>query len=178
MNGETAEGHRCPRREESVHGLRPGLDTWFERRPGAGRQCSYCGSLHPDDLFTAIEAGCQLGPTDKSYKVYVDLVEPNPDEERVFSVANHKPDGDGWQEVTEESRQTIERDGWTFRPGDWFRTGRRGPTIHGKFYFQHLDDAEAQRFVDLYNAKKMNIGYPGHFYRLPFFMRLVDPATT
>jgi hypothetical protein len=33
--------------------------------------CSYCGSMHPEALFAAIEAGEFLTPTDKSYKVYV-----------------------------------------------------------------------------------------------------------
>lgn len=35
------------------------------------RTCSYCGSLHPDDLFALITIGLELGPTDKSYKMYV-----------------------------------------------------------------------------------------------------------
>ena len=35
------------------------------------RTCSYCGSISPAALFEAIDAGEELGPTDKSYKVYV-----------------------------------------------------------------------------------------------------------
>lgn len=42
---------------------------------------------------------------------------------------------------------------------------------HRKFYFQHLDEAGKRHFVELLNAKKLNIGSPGHFYVLPFFMR-------
>jgi len=37
--------------------------------------CSYCGSLNPDLLFAQIEKGAELGPTDKSYKIYVRLVD-------------------------------------------------------------------------------------------------------
>lgn len=33
--------------------------------------CSYCGSISPDRLFAALDAGAELGPTDKNYKVYV-----------------------------------------------------------------------------------------------------------
>ena len=33
--------------------------------------CNYCGSLSPDQLFKAIEDGCEIGPTDKSYKIYI-----------------------------------------------------------------------------------------------------------
>jgi len=85
-------------------------DTWRD-----GKTCSYCGSLSPDEFLRRIEAGHELGPTDKNYKVYL----------------NHP----------------------------W-----------GKFYFQHLSVEQKQKFVDLINTKKLNIGYPGHFYVLPFFI--------
>lgn len=40
-----------------------------------------------------------------------------------------------------------------------------------KFYFQHLDKELRLRFIELYNEKprQFTIGYPGHFYVLPFF---------
>lgn len=97
----------CPRRVEGPF-LQPEFDVW---RPDG--TCSWCGSLSPDALFTAIEAGEELGPTDKSYKVYVGHVR--------------------------------------------------------KFYFPHLSKEEQDRFIDLYNARKIRLGYPGHFYVLPFF---------
>lgn len=40
-----------------------------------------------------------------------------------------------------------------------------------KFYFQHLDGPQKERFVELLNAKKLNIGFPGRFYMQPFFVR-------
>jgi hypothetical protein len=40
-----------------------------------------------------------------------------------------------------------------------------------KFYFQHLDVEQRKKFVDLINEKKLKIGYPGHFYVLPFFAK-------
>lgn len=40
-----------------------------------------------------------------------------------------------------------------------------------KFYFQHLSDEQRQRFVELLNQSgALNIGQPGRFYRLPFFV--------
>jgi hypothetical protein len=39
----------------------------------------------------------------------------------------------------------------------------------GKFYFQHLTDAQKDEFIGLLNARLVNVGYPGHFYVLPFF---------
>lgn len=89
--------------------------------------CSYCGSLRPDLLFAQIERGAKIGPTDKSYKIYVDLI-------------GHQVRG------------------------------------AGKFYFQHLSDEEQTRFIELINTKAMNIGFPGHFYVLPYFARPAAPA--
>ena len=41
----------------------------------------------------------------------------------------------------------------------------------GKFYFQHLSVDERKKFIELYNAKTMRMGYPGQFYVLPFFVK-------
>lgn len=60
----------CPRRIESLVHKLPESDSW-EKRDGVLR-CSYCGSAHPDFLFSSIEAEKLLTPTDKSYKVYID----------------------------------------------------------------------------------------------------------
>jgi hypothetical protein len=38
------------------------------------RTCSYCGSIDPELLFEQIEKGAEIGPTDKSYKIYVALI--------------------------------------------------------------------------------------------------------
>jgi len=40
----------------------------------------------------------------------------------------------------------------------------------GKFYFQHLGEDARREFVDLLNAGRLNLGYPGRFYVLPFFI--------
>lgn len=106
----------CGRQSEGPSGA--GQPEAFWERDGT---CSYCGSLSADQFFAAIEAGAEVGPTDKSYKVYLR--------------------GDGVPEV-------------------------RGAA---KFYFQHLDQAGQDRFIELFNAKRMKIGYPGHFYALPYF---------
>lgn len=38
------------------------------------RTCSYCGSMHPDDLMVGVRDGTfVVGPTDKNYKAYVGL---------------------------------------------------------------------------------------------------------
>ena len=42
-------------------------------------------------------------------------------------------------------------------------------------YFQHLSKADRARFIELHNADKMKIAFPGHFYTRPFFCRVVEP---
>src|SRR3546814_14069437 len=54
----------CPRRGEGGPFSDHGSDYWHES--DGVQACSYCGSIHPDAFFAAIEAGHQLGPTDKS----------------------------------------------------------------------------------------------------------------
>ena len=57
-----------------------------------------------------------------------------------------------------------------------YLNGNDAPIVSGacKFYFQHLIGAEMEKFVELYNDKTMKIGYPGHFYVKPFFMKRID----
>lgn len=64
-----SEKFSCPRRSESPFGSKDAAecpDSWRD-----DRSCSYCGSMHPDDVLAAVKAGEKLGPTDKNYKVYV-----------------------------------------------------------------------------------------------------------
>jgi len=52
-----------------------GLDTWTKGHglvtQGAEKSCSFCGSLHPDTFMEWIDAGAEVGPTDKNYKAYI-----------------------------------------------------------------------------------------------------------
>jgi hypothetical protein len=64
------------------------------------------------------------------------------------------------------------------KAGQIVETGSEsGPTLRdGKFYFQHLSVEQQQRFIDLLNAKKINIGVPGYFYARPFFIAVPAAA--
>ena len=69
----------CGRR----HDEKIGADRWERFKRIDNRVCSYCGSLHPDDLFRLVRecAGAspdapygsvvEIEPSDKSYKIYV-----------------------------------------------------------------------------------------------------------
>lgn len=78
------ERHTCPRRlEHMLAGLRsrPDSDTWETNRwdgPGRSfpwswspRTCSFCGCVHPDDLFRLLEEGWEDELTTKRYKGYL-----------------------------------------------------------------------------------------------------------
>lgn len=59
------------------------LDRWEKFKVNGDRVCSYCGSLHPEDLFAIVKASAEapedaeygtvpeIEPSDKSYKIYV-----------------------------------------------------------------------------------------------------------
>lgn len=188
MSGET---FTCGRRGDAFAagaGVQ-GQDTWRDRRDSyhMSPTCSYCGSISPDAFFAAIEAGGEIGPTDKSYKVYVEMPNPRPDALRVVGGSNGA-DSPGMgdyckreRDLTDEERQIATACGWgtlrEFETSDhWICFGPAGPVAHGKFYFQHLDQAGQDKFIELHNAKAIKIGYPGHFYVMPFFAKPREPA--
>lgn len=77
-----AEKHTCPRRVENgmdredgpFRGSGPNLDTYKSGHGlvGQERGCSYCGSMNPEDFLEAVKNGGLIGPTDKSYKLYLE----------------------------------------------------------------------------------------------------------
>lgn len=141
--------------------------------------CSYCGSISPETLFSAIGAGAEITPTDKNYKIYVDLPNPLAGKPCVKGCANFEQNGEGWVQLTAENRASLPLDDYQrreYKDGSWLRVTVEGPLTHAKFYFQHLSREERQRFVDLYNAGKINLAFPGHFYVRPFFMVPAGPV--
>lgn len=161
----------CPRRmlEFGPWAREEGLDSW-EGSDGAKSNCSFCGSLNPDFFMDQLCSGAVLGPTDKSYKVYVHS--PASFEEaaerkrawidggmgqavRAVLAANGVPD--------EEIDDRVEED-WLKQEAPMIQ----GPYI-GKFYYQHLSADQREQFIGMLNAGQVTIGYPGHLYVLPYF---------
>jgi len=118
--------------------------------------CPRCGSLWADTFMARLEAGdVTLAPTDKDYKVYIRNDDGAPFKQTFGSHHEWNPDGSqgakvGFHWITRDAPQT-------------------------KFYFQALSPEQQTRFVELYNAKRLKLEFPGHFYRLPFFMRIIPP---
>lgn len=138
----------CPRRRESFRPLVEGRDKYRD----SDACCTYCGSLDPDVLMARLEAGdVELGPTDKSYKVYV-----------------HNRGGEAFKQSFRGDNCPGGED-----PSKWVWTTRERQD--SKFYFQHLSEPQMRRFIELLNENKLHIGMPGHFYVRPFFIRY-EPA--
>lgn len=138
---------------------------------GGDGTCSYCGSISEEAFFAAVEAGAEVGPTDKSYKAYIDLPEPNAGTLTIYSSANHEQTGDGWEFLTAERAEEAGLDSYAREHyvGQWVVIEPMRAVRHGKFYFQHLSESGRDRFIEMVNAKTMKIGMPGHFYSTPYF---------
>lgn len=68
----------CKRRTGHLMEDKIDHDEWQDR--GGDRCCSFCGSIHPEDVINKIEKhgfGI-IGQTDKRYKFYVGVNCPNP----------------------------------------------------------------------------------------------------
>lgn len=152
----------CPRRAEAPYQLIEPPDHWQVRtdpeHPGLLGNglvtCSYCGSLQPDDFLERVRQGDYVTPTDKNYKAYIG---------RPYT-----------EEETEEYKQIPHVK--ALLAAGATAEDLAIPTNHqdAKFYFQHLSPEQCREFVDLYNRKEIKMAYPGHFYRLPFFMVVKD----
>ena len=150
----------CPRRTESSIGLSPQFarDNDYD---SSDDSCQYCGALNPDTFMRRLEAGdVRLGSTDKNYKVYVE--------------------NDGGEPFKQTYRDCPRDKEMTNAAGNkYMKSSCEGPvtcthwvtlaTDSTKFYFQHLSEAQQERFTALLNEKRIkflgNIG----FYVLPFF---------
>ena len=113
----------CHDGEERVLDL--GTDRWIVLADEHFQRCSYCGSMHPQDLVLAINDGAPLHETTMKYgfphKFYVDV--PNPEPERIVR--------------TGSTSYPLKGPG---RKREVIFYGPQGPTIMAKFYTWHLLD--------------------------------------
>jgi hypothetical protein len=174
VNDTTTAEHWCPRRSEAPFQA-PAPDRWdglggLGGQQNVGLSCSHCGSLNPDRFMELAREGWEIGPTDKNYKAY--LGQPRSAEELTAQQASWS-DGHTGRAV----HQTALNDGKTEEEADaavveFWRTHEKplvGSETVAKFYYQHLSEAQQHEFIELYNAKRMVIGYPGYFYARPYF---------
>lgn len=133
--------------------------------------------MNPDEFMRRLEAGEELEPTDKNYKVYLHV--ENPLAGKIDCRASSSHPAPGYIVLDEATAGTVawerpqDRD---YYLGKHVKLGTWPATKQAKFYFQHLSWEQKQRFVDLYNEQKIKLAYPGHFYTRPFFMAPLEPS--
>lgn len=142
---------------DPVHGSEAGRwggwqwkEPALERRGEHFRRCSYCGSIHPEDLLA--EPSWKPHWADMKYgwphKFYVDIVNRDPD--RLFVISSQFGPDDGGQRpgmlrtdsLPPELEAEMVREG--YEPGSQYRGthvafGHR-TNHYGKFYSVHLAD--------------------------------------
>lgn len=181
--GYEGQRHSCPRRIEGAHHhLIEGADLpdqWQLRHSmgqgePVGLACTYCGSLHPGRFLQLLGEGWIVGPTDKSYKAYLDR--PYTAEEW----AARKTAWLGGDAVARAVTTLGERDGKTPDQIDadveaaWaeYAAASAGGHTVAKVSFQHVvAERGVDAFCELHNSGGMRIGYPGRFYVAPYFTR-------
>lgn len=133
---------------ETQHELfRYGPWLWALPRNGEHfRRCSFCGSIHPDDL--AAEAGWRADWADRKYgwphKFYVEIANRSPGREYVIGMTagSAKLGAKGWVEIpklTAKQREAMARDGYDANLYTSVLFGTRA-THFAKFYTIHLND--------------------------------------
>lgn len=135
--------------EDLVHGRdaeRWGGWTW--RAPSHGqhyRTCSYCGSIHPEDL--AAEAAWTAEWADAKYgwphKFYVAVPNREPAQRFITGASTGTPSGLAGSEWIrpDDLPADVNTEGWSglSETYQWVSIGTR-PTHHAKFYTAHLAD--------------------------------------
>lgn len=116
--------------------------------------CTFCGSLDPAVFMRMLrERTVLLGPTDKSYKVYVTATAGAP-----FARRRRTDPGPFFGD---------------FHPAHTWELTHRAST---KFYFQHLDEPQRLEFVELLKSGVLQFESGHGFYVLPFFIRVSREA--
>lgn len=156
--------------DKDMNAMRYGAPEW-QKRDGL-RRCSYCGSLHPEDLMHALKAGARLETADWKYgwthKFYVEGI-PNPNAGKEVS----KSYGSGPLPLPDEKRTYWTNMGskvgcrveFTEGEGRWNAKLYEPdtPTTWGKFYNVHLQDLDLATFDAL--APMLNVGTGVEFSR-------------
>jgi hypothetical protein len=102
-----------------------------------------------------------LGSTDKNYKVYVEnngglplkqTYRDCPKDKEMTGAAGNKYMVSTCDKGPKECTHWVTRD-----------------TSSAKFYFQHLSDAQQNRFIELFNEKRIKFSGGYSFYVMPFF---------
>lgn len=126
------------------------------------RTCSYCGSIHPEDLVKVLAEGATLGGSDWKYgwphKFYVEGI-PNPklgQEYPQYMYGGLRAGEEGWEQY---------QDGFNSHDGtpkmEWrklLHMAKCPPTVHAKWYNDHLLDLTPDTFAIVATLLVKNAG--------------------
>ncbi|MFI5955827.1 hypothetical protein [Cryptosporangium sp. NPDC051539] len=150
---------------------------WLDRSHGEHfRRCSWCGSVHPEDLAAEPE-WLRTEWADRKYgwphKLYVDLpVQDGPQLAVVGTRWSSAADDSwiAWSDLTPDQRAVAERDGYGPRGGDepapdFVLLGDR-VAHHAKFYVTHLADPQldvaVKRAIEARSGLRFTFTDDGH----------------
>jgi hypothetical protein len=175
-----ADQFTCPRRvaegrartDSPFRGDGPGVDEWTKRAGLVGQPlgCSYCGSLPADMFMEQVRSGAETGPTDKSYKLYLEVPSPGAGTLRVLSSSNSSNGGlRPYKELTRREKKAVKehagpRDTKRDYKNHFWGLTTWGQTTEAKFYTHHLTEDQGWEFHRLWLEGKINWGYPGAPY--------------
>lgn len=140
----------------------PDSDQKNEWRPDD--TCSFCGGWRPSLALAAIKAGATVTPTDKGYKIYIEVPNPDAGKLHVCGWANHDKVGEGWEKFTRERAAEL---GYTPDEDDepgFILVAPHGPTLTRKVYTNHFSESQAVELVVLNEKKEIKFNVPGYFY--------------
>lgn len=119
------------------------------------RTCSYCGSIHPEDLLRVLANGATLGGSDWKYgwphKFYVEGI-PNPLAGKMVEQYSYTSRPDLYPEETWE--KDPEGEGYRNKKESWVAPA----TTHAKWYNTHLLDLDDKAFAFMAESLKMYAG--------------------
>lgn len=112
------------------------------------RSCSYCGSIHPEDLITLLAGGATMHGADWKYgwphKFYVTNI-PNPHAGKTVEIG-----GKAGPDITEQSPGVV----WKGTCGH--ADCKQRTREHGYWYLPHLSPAPASMTAKFYNTHLMD----------------------
>ena len=151
----------------------------FKFKPPVWREdntCSHCGGMRPSLILAAIKSGAEVCPTDKSYKIYVTMPDPDVGKPKVVSVMNFTPEDYNPAErgYVKADPEVLKASGWSGENAHWMMIAATLPTREVKCYLNHFSESQALEFVRLVETKQMKLAYPGRFYRPLAFGRYKD----
>lgn len=131
----------------------------------ANNTCSHCGGLRPSLALLAIQGGAKVTPTDKNYKMYLELPNPEVGKLRIIGSRNFESGrDDGFQKVTPELIAAHPHIDFRHHMNDWVQLSPHTATRTAKVYFNHFSESQAVELVRLWLSGKINFEYPGSFY--------------